>query len=229
MSSRNDFNEDMDAFWKKILGDDNRPHLDSEFQTEYNGGNYHGEGIEDMSFIVKTGITCCILFIFLAILALVPINKDVQPIFITEKSTSVVDSISEFDIEAEPDLLAQMLKEKKQRIAEVNKEINKINEKKALADTLKAKKKELLTLSAMVDDGFTTREITAEAEVDSITNETIDMLSQSLQVTVDSIAMQARLKTFIELQNSPGSISRFSGSLSMRELSSRKISELLGI
>lgn len=158
-----------------------------------------------------------------------PINKDIRPVIITEKSTSVVDSISEFDIEAEPDLLARTLKEKKQRIAEVSKEINKINEKKALADTLKAKKKELLTLSAMVDDGFTTREITAEAEVDSITNEAINMLSQSLQVTVDSIAMQARLKTFIELQNSPGSISRFNGSLSMGELSSRKISELLGI
>ena len=127
-----------------------------------------------------------------------PIHDNVPPVIITEKTTTVVDSVSAFDANQEKDLMTQIMDEKKQQIAEVNEEIKKIQEKKVLADTLKANKKELLTMTAMVDDGFTTREIKAEAEVDSITDDAINMLSQSLQTTVDSIALQVKLKSFME-------------------------------
>lgn len=204
-----------------------KPHLvPVEEHTFY---EEEGGGVMDLPFAGKVFIILFFVFLFIGSLILIPVTTPNSPVIIKEKTVTAVDSISKFDPNGEEDIMRRMAEEKRQQISVVNAEIQKINEKKALADTLKAKKKELLTLSAMVDDGFTTREITAEAEVDSITDEAIDMLSQSLQVTVNSIAMQARLKTFIELQNLPGSISRFSGSLSMRELSSRKISELLGI
>lgn len=53
-------------------------------------------------------------------------------------------------------------------------------------------------MTALVDDGFITREIKTEAEVDSVTDDAINMLLQSLQTTVDSIALQTKLKTYMK-------------------------------
>lgn len=174
------------------------PHCTFVEPVKYKEDYYEGDGIEDLPLLLKLFISCFVLFCFLGIIVLLPIHDNVPPVIITEKTTTVVDSVSAFDANQEKDLMTQIMDEKKQQIAEVNEEIKKIQEKKVLADTLKANKKELLTMTAMVDDGFTTREIKAEAEVDSITDDAINMLSQSLQTTVDSIALQVKLKSFME-------------------------------
>ena len=147
--------------------------------------------ISDISFILKAFLVCFVIFIFLGILALLPITK-IAPVIITEKKI-ISEEINE--INKKSDLSADLIYKKKNAIAAVNEEIKKLNEKKMLADSLKLAKKELLVLSAEVDDGYMTREIIAKAEVDSITNVEIDLLSKSLQTTVDSIALQAKLDT----------------------------------
>ena len=174
------------------------PHCTFIEPAQYKDDHYEGDGVEDLPFALKFFISAFVLFVFLGVIVLLPIHDNVPPVVVTEKKTTVVDSVSAFDINQEKDLTAQMIDEKKQQMAEVNEEIKKIQEKKATADTLKANKKERLTMTALVDDGFITREIKAEAEVDSITDDAIDMLSQSLQTTVDSIALQTKLKTYME-------------------------------
>jgi len=176
------------------------PHCTFVEPVEFKEDYYEGDGVEDLPFVLKLFISCFVLFAFLGIIVLMPIHDNVPPVVITEKKTTVVDSVSAFDVNQEKDLMTQIMDEKKQQIAEVNEEIKKIQEKKATADTLKANKKERLTMTALVDDGFITREIKAEAEVDSITDDAIDMLSQSLQTTVDSIALQTKLKTYMKAQ-----------------------------
>ena len=113
-------------------------------------------------------------------------------------------------------------------IAEVNEEIKKMQEKKAFADTLKANKREILTMTAFVDDGNTSREIKAEAEVDSVTDEAIDMLSKSLQTTVDSIAMQMKIKNFIAIQKAEGNTDIVNRMLSLQG-QRKTLTGLLGI
>ena len=176
------------------------PHCTFIEPVKYKEDYYEGDGIEDLPLVLKLFISAFVLFAFLGIIVLMPIHDNVPPVVITEKKTTVVDSVSVFDINQEKDLTAQMIDEKKQQMAEVNEEIKKIQEKKATADTLKANKKERLTMTALVDDGFITREIKAEAEVDSVTDDAINMLSQSLQTTVDSIALQTKLKTYMRSQ-----------------------------
>ena len=173
------------------------PHCTFVEPAQYKDDHYEGDGVEDLPLVLKLFISCFVLFCFLGIIVLMPIHDNVPPVVITEKKTTVVDSVSAFDVNQEKDLMTQIMDEKKQQIAEVNEEIKKMQEKKATADTLKANKKERLTMTALVDDGFITREIKAEAEVDSVTDDAIDMLSQSLQTTVDSIALQTKLKTYM--------------------------------
>lgn len=163
-------------------------------------------GITDISFILKTFLVCFVIFIFLGILALLPITK-IAPVIITEKKI-ISEEINE--INKKSDLSADLIYKKKNAIAAVNEEIKKLNEKKMLADSLKLAKKELLVLSAEVDDGYMTREIIAKAEVDSITNDEIDLLSKSLQTTVDSIALQAKLDNYLAKQKQIGSNILFS-------------------
>ena len=180
------------------------PHCTFVEPVEFKEDYYEEDGVEDLPLALKLFISCFVLFVFLGIIVLLPIHDNVPPVVITEKKTTVVDSVSVFDVNQEKDLMTQIMDEKKQQIAEVNEEIKKIQEKKATADTLKANKKERLTMTALVDDGNTSREIKAEAEVDSVTDEVIDMLSKSLQTTVDSIAMQMKIKNFNAIQKAEG-------------------------
>ena len=129
------------------------------------------------------------------LVAIPKISPQTSPVIVTEKKTTVVDSISRAS--NDKNFIETAMNEKKQAMMAVNEEIKKQNKKKALADSLKRNKKELLIVSALVDDGFMTREIKAQAEVDSITNDEIDILSKSLESTVDSITLQIKLEKYI--------------------------------
>ena len=166
-----------------------------EEPIEIKKGYEDGE-IEDMPFIFKAASVAFVIFVFLLMLAAIPkISPKASPVIVTEKRTTVVDSISRAN--NDKNFIETAMNEKKQAIKAVNEEIKKQNEKKALANSLKQNKKELLVVSAIVDDGFMTREIKAQAEVDSITNNEIDILSKSLESTVDSIALQIKLEKYI--------------------------------
>ena len=204
------------------------PHCTFIEPVKYKEDHYEGDGVEDLPLVLKLFISCFVLFCFLVIIVLLPIHDNVPPVIITEKTTAVVDSVSAFDANQEKDLMTQIMDEKKQQIAEVNEEIKKIQEKKVLADTLKANKKELLTMTAMVDDGFTTREIKAEAEVDSITDDAINMLSQSLQTTVDSIALQVKLKSFMEQKIHENDVNTVAMLMKARNWKVEELMDMLG-
>lgn len=165
--------------------------LPKEFKDDY----YDKDEVEDMPFILKAASVAFVIFVFLLMLAVIPKISPPTPVIVTEKKTTVVDSISRAS--DDKNFIETAMNEKKRAIIAVNEEIKKQNEKKALADSLKQNKKELLVVSALVDDGFMTREIKAQAEVDSITNEEIDILSKSLESTVDSIALQIKLEKYI--------------------------------
>ena len=166
-----------------------------EEPIEIKQGHEDGD-IEDMPFILKAASVAFVIFVFLLMLAAIPkISPKASPVIVTEKRTTVVDSISRAN--NDKNFIETAMNEKKQAVKAVNEEIKKQNEKKALADSLKQNKKELLVVSAIVDDGFMTREIKAQAEVDSITNDEIDILSKSLESTVDSIALQIKLEKYI--------------------------------
>ena len=166
-----------------------------EEPIEIKKGHEDGD-IEDMPFILKAASVAFVIFVFLLMLAAIPkISPKASPVIVTEKRTTVVDSISRAN--NDKNFIETAMNEKKQAIKAVNEEIKKQNEKKALANSLKQNKKELLVVSAIVDDGFMTREIKAQAEVDSITNNEIDILSKSLESTVDSIALQIKLEKYI--------------------------------
>ena len=172
-----------------------RPSCTFEEPIEIKQGHEDGD-IEDMPFILKAASVAFVIFVFLLMLVAIPkISPKASPVIVTEKKTIVVDSISRAN--NDKNFIETAMNEKKQAIKAVNEEIKKQNEKKALADSLKQNKKELLVVSAIVDDGFMTREIKAQAEVDSITNDEIDILSKSLESTVDSIALQIKLEKYI--------------------------------
>ena len=172
----------------------------SELPVEIKKGHEDGE-IEDMPFIFKAASVAFVIFVFLLMLVAIPkISPQTSPVIITEKKTTVVDSISRAS--NDKNFIETAMNEKKQAMMAVNEEIKKQNKKKILADSLKRNKKELLVVSALVDDGFMTREIKAQAEVDSITNDEIDILSKSLESTVDSIALQIKLEKYILQQES---------------------------
>ena len=204
------------------------PHCTFIEPVRYKEDYYEGDGVEDLPLFLKLFISCFVLFAFLGVLVLMPIYDNVPPVVITEKKTTVVDSVSAFDINQEKDLTTQIIDEKKQQMAEVNEEIKKIQEKKATADTLKANKKERLTMTALVDDGFITREIKAEAEVDSVTDDAINMLSQSLQTTVDSIALQTKLRTYMKSQLENGDTATVALLMRARDWSLDELIEVFG-
>lgn len=204
------------------------PHCTFVEPVQYKEDFYEGDGVEDLPLVLKLFISAFVLFAFLGIIVLMPIHDNVPPVVITEKKTTVVDSVSAFDVNQEKDLMTQIMDEKKQQIAEVNEEIKKIQEKKATADTLKANKKERLTMTALVDDGFITREIKAEAEVDSVTDDAINMLSQSLQTTVDSIALQTKLKTYMKTQLVNGDTATVALLMRTRDWSLDELIDLFG-
>lgn len=204
------------------------PHCTFIEPSSYKEDYYKGDGVEDLPLVLKIFISFFVLFSFMFILVLMPIYNDVPSVVITEKKTTVVDSVSAFDVNQEKDLMTQIMDEKKQQIAEVNEEIKKIQEKKATADTLKANKKERLTMTALVDDGFITREIKAEAEVDSVTDDAINMLSQSLQTTVDSIALQTKLKTYMKTQLVNGDTATVALLMRARDWSLDELVDLFG-
>lgn len=204
------------------------PHCTFIEPAQYKDDHYEGDGVEDLPLVLKLFISCFVLFVFLGVLVLLPIHDNVPPVVITEKKTTVVDSVSAFDINQEKDLTTQMIDEKKQQMAEVNEAIKKIQEKKATADTLKANKKERLTMTALVDDGFITREIKAEAEVDSVTDDAINMLSQSLQTTVDSIALQTKLRTYMKSQLENGDTATVALLMRARDWSLDELIEVFG-
>ena len=171
----------------------------------------HKEGIDEMPFILKAFCVGFVIVVFLLMIFLMPILPAKPAVIVTEKSTTVLDSAS--DDAKDKNFIETAIDEKKQQIKAVNEEIKKLNGKKAVADSLKQAKKEVLVVSAVVDDGFMTREIKAQAEVDSVTDHEINMLSKSLESTVDSIAMQIKLNSYIEKQkNAQNNImSLFSG------------------
>lgn len=235
-------NNEEREFWAKMLGPDyyidkngetqRRPQvilMDNKPTAYYEDDTYNGDGIEDIPFALKASITLFLTFCFFLGIFLLPVkNAPNAEIIIKEKTTTVVDSVSAFDVNQEKDLMTQIMDEKKQQIAEVNEEIKKMQEKKAFADTLKANKREILTMTAFVDDGNTSREIKAEAEVDSVTDEAIDMLSKSLQTTVDSIAMQMKIKNFIAIQKAEGNTDIVNRMLSLQG-QRKTLTGLLGI
>ena len=235
-------NNEEREFWAKMLGSDyyidkngetqRRPQvilMDNKPTAYYEDDTYNGDGIEDIPFVLKASITVFLTFCFFLVILLLPIQKAPNAeIIIKEKTTTVVDSVSVFDVNQEKDLMTQIMDEKKQQIAEVNEEIKKIQEKKATADTLKANKKERLTMTALVDDGFITREIKAEAEVDSVTDDAINMLSQSLQTTVDSIALQTKLKTYMKTQLKNGDTATVALLMRARDWSLDELVDLFG-
>lgn len=235
-------NNEEREFWAKMLGPDyyidkngetqRRPPvilMDNKPTAYYEDDIYNGDGIEDIPFELKASITVFLTFCFFLGISLLPIQKAPNAeIIIKEKATTVVDSVSAFDVNQEKVLMTQIMDEKKQQMAEVNEEIKKIQEKKATADTLKANKKERLTMTALVDDGFITREIKAEAEVDSVTDDAINMLSQSLQTTVDSIALQTKLRTYMKTQLENGDTATVALLMRARDWSLNELIEVFG-
>lgn len=197
-----------EQFWKDKLTrktTETRPTV--IFMNDYEQKHYaddiyeENEGWNDMPFELKALITLMITFAFVVGIFICPILKPEHSVIVSEKTTTVVDSVSAFDINDNPDILEQQMNKKKQEIANANEAIKEFNEKKQKAEILKENGREILVVSALVEDGEISREIKAEAEVDSVTDEAIDMLSKSLQTTLDSIALEMKVKNFIAIQS----------------------------
>jgi citrate lyase alpha subunit len=223
-----------DQFWKDKLTSktkETRPTV--IFMNDYEQKHYandiyeENEGWNDMPFGLKTLITLTLTFAFVVGIFICPVLKPDTPVIISEKTTTVVDSVSAFDINDNPDILEQQMNKKKQEIANANEAIKEFNEKKQKAEILKENGREILVVSALVEDGEISREIKAEAEVDSVTDEAIDMLSKSLQTTLDSIALETKVKNFIEIQSLYGN-SNHTEILSAWQ-NSRRLNRMTGI
>jgi citrate lyase alpha subunit len=223
-----------DQFWKDKLTSktkETRPTV--IFMNDYEQKHYandiyeENEGWNDMPFGLKTLITLTLTFAFVVGIFICPVLKPDTPVIISEKTTTVVDSVSAFDINDNPDILEQQMNKKKQEIANANEAIKEFNEKKQKAEILKENGREILVVSALVEDGEISREIKAEAEVDSVTDEAIDMLSKSLQTTLDSIALETKVKNFIEIQSLYGN-SNHAEILSAWQ-NSRRLNRMTGI
>ena len=184
-----------------------KPHLvPVEEHTFY---EEEGDGVMDLPFAGKVFIILFFVFLFIGSLILIPVTTPNSTVIIKEKTVTAVDSISKFDPNGEEDIMRRMAEEKRQQISAVNAEIQKINEKKECESALKQLKKELLTMTAIVDDGFISREILAEAEVDSITADAIDMLTKSIQAAVDSILVMRKFNDYISRLNDSSEVRIF--------------------
>ena len=224
-----------DQFWKDKLTrktTETRPTV--VFMNDYEQKHYasdiyeENEGWNDMPFELKALITLTLTFAFVVGIFICPVLKPDTPVIISEKTTTtVVDSVSAFDINDNPDILEQQMNKKKQEIANANEAIKEFNEKKQKAEILKENGREILVVSALVEDGEISREIKAEAEVDSVTDEAIDMLSKSLQTTLDSIALETKVKNFIAIQSLYGN-SNHAEILSAWQ-NSRRLNRMTGI
>lgn len=223
-----------DQFWKDKLTrktTETRPTV--IFMNDYEQKHYanniyeENEGWNDMPFGLKALITLTLTFAFVAGIFICPVLKSDTPVIVSEKKTTVVDSVSAFDINDNPDILEQQMNKKKQEIANANEAIKEFNEKKQKAEILKENGREVLVVSALVEDGEISREIKAEAEVDSVTDEAIDMLSKSLQTTLDSIALETKVKNFIAIQSLYGN-SNHAEILSAWQ-NSRRLNRMTGI
>lgn len=224
-----------DQFWKDKLTrktTETRPTV--IFMNDYEQKHYaadiyeENEGWNDMPFELKALITLMLTFAFVVGIFICPVLKPDTPVIVSEKTTTtVVDSVSAFDINDNPDILEQQMNKKKQEIANANEAIKEFNEKKQKAEILKENGREVLVVSALVEDGETSREIKAEAEVDSVTDEAIDMLSKSLQTTLDSIALETKVKNFIAIQSLYGN-SNHAEILSAWQ-NSRRLNRMTGI
>lgn len=224
-----------DQFWKDKLTrktTETRPTV--IFMNDYEQKHYasdiyeENEGWNDMPFGLKALITLTLTFAFVTGIFICPVLKPDTPVIISEKTTTtVVDSVSAFDINDNPDILEQQMNKKKQEIANANEAIKEFNEKKQKAEILKENGREILVVSALVEDGEISREIKAEAEVDSVTDEAIDMLSKSLQTTLDSIALETKVKNFIAIQSLYGN-SNHAEILSAWQ-NSRRLNRMTGI
>ena len=224
-----------DQFWKDKLTrktTETRPTV--VFMNDYEQKHYasdiyeENEGWNDMPFGLKALITLTLTFAFVVGIFICPVLKPDTPVIISEKTTTtVVDSVSAFDINDNPDILEQQMNKKKQEIANANEAIKEFNEKKQKAEILKENGREILVVSALVEDGEISREIKAEAEVDSVTDEAIDMLSKSLQTTLDSIALETKVKNFIAIQSLYGN-SNHAEILSAWQ-NSRRLNRMTGI
>lgn len=222
-------------FWKDKLTrktTETRPTV--VFMNDYEQKHYasdiyeENEGWNDMPFELKALITLTLTFAFVVGIFICPVLKPDTPVIISEKTTTtVVDSVSAFDINDNPDILEQQMNKKKQEIANANEAIKEFNEKKQKAEILKENGREILVVSALVEDGEISREIKAEAEVDSVTDEAIDMLSKSLQITLDSIALEVKVKNFIAIQSLYGN-SNHAEILSAWQ-NSRRLNRMTGI
>ena len=224
-----------DQFWKDKLTrktTETRPTV--TFMNDYEQKHYatdiyeENEGWNDMPFELKALITLMLTFAFVVGIFICPVLKPDTPVIVSEKTTTtVMDSVSAFDINDNPDILEQQMNKKKQEIANANEAIKEFNEKKQKAEILKENGREILVVSALVEDGEISREIKAEAEVDSVTDEAIDMLSKSLQTTLDSIALEAKVKNFIAIQSLYGN-SNHAEILSAWQ-NSRRLNRMTGI
>lgn len=224
-----------DQFWKDKLTrktTETRPTV--VFMNDYEQKHYasdiyeENEGLDDMPFGLKALITLMLTFAFIVGIFICPVLKPDTPVIVSEKTTTtVVDSVSAFDINDNPDILEQQMNKKKQEIANANEAIKEFNEKKQKAEILKENGREILVVSALVEDGEISREIKAEAEVDSVTDEAIDMLSKSLQTTLDSIALEMKVKNFIAIQSLYGN-SNHAEILSAWQ-NSRRLNRMTGI
>lgn len=223
-----------EQFWKDKLTrktTETRPTV--IFMNDYEQKHYaddiyeENEGWNDMPFELKALITLMLTFAFVVGIFICPVLKPDTPVIVSEKTTAVVDSVSAFDINDNPDILEQQMNKKKQEIANANEAIKEFNEKKQKAEILKENGREILVVSALVEDGEISREIKAEAEVDSVTDEAIDMLSKSLQTTLDSIALEMKVKNFIAIQSLYGN-SNHAEILSAWQ-NSRRLNRMTGI
>ena len=223
-----------DQFWKdKLTRKTTETRLTVVFMNDYEQKHYasdiyeENEGLNDMPFELKALITLMLTFAFVVGIFICPVLKPEHPVIVSEKTTTVVDSVSAFDINDNPDILEQQMNTKKQEIVNANEAIKEFNNKKQKAEILKENGREILVVSALVEDGEISREIKAEAEVDSVTDEAIDMLSKSLQTTLDSIALETKVKNFIAIQSLYGN-SNHAEILSAWQ-NSRRLNRMTGI